>query len=77
MRDPDSQRDRMPHKLSLAFLIAAPFGVALGLIARLMLSPQAAAGALNLFLAFIILGLLGSVLALRPERGRAAIAQES
>jgi len=70
MRVDDSQRDSMPRKLILTFLIAAPLGVALGFAATFLLSPHAAAGAFNLFLAFIILGALGTVLALRPARHR-------
>jgi hypothetical protein len=44
----------------------------MGLAATAMLSPHAAAGAFNLFLAFILLGVLGMVLAFRPARSDAA-----
>jgi hypothetical protein len=61
----------MYRNLILAFLIAAPLGVAFGFAAKWLLSPYAAAGAFNGFLALIILGVLGMVLALRPARAKA------
>jgi hypothetical protein len=60
----------MPRKLLIAFLTAAPIGVALGFAATNFLSPQAAAGAFDIFLALIILGALGTIIALRPSRSR-------
>ena len=60
----------MYRTLILAFLLAAPFGVALGYAATALLSPHTAAAAFNGFLALIILGALGTVLSLRPIRGR-------
>ena len=60
----------MPRKLLIAFLIAAPIGIALGFAATSFLTPRVAAGVFNIFLAFIILGALGTVIALRPSRGR-------
>ncbi len=62
----------MPRKLIVAFLIAAPLGVALGFAATTFLTPRAAAGVFDIFLALIILGALGTVIALRPARGRTA-----
>ena len=62
----------MPRKLIIAFLIAAPLGVALGFAATAFLTPHAAAGVFNIFLAFVILGAVGTVLAFRPARGKAA-----
>jgi hypothetical protein len=64
----DSQRDRMPRKLFIAFLIAAPIGVALGFAAAAFLPPRLAAGAFDMFLASIILGALGTVIAFRPSQ---------
>ena len=58
----------MYRNLILAFLIAAPFGVAFGFATKWLLSPHAAAGAFNGFLALIILGALGVVIAIRPSR---------
>ena len=63
----------MPRKLIIAFLIAAPLGVALGFAATSFLAPRAAAEVFDLFLAFIVLGAIGAVLASRPIRGRAPI----
>ena len=60
----------MYRTLILAFLFAAPLGVALGYAATTLLSPHAAAAAFNGFLALIILGALGTVLSLRPVRSR-------
>jgi len=57
----------MARKLLIAFLIAAPFGVALGFAAS-FLPPKLAAGAFDMFLAFIILGALGTVIAFRPSQ---------
>lgn len=57
----------MPRKLLIAFLIAAPIGVALGFAAT-FLPPTLAAAAFDVFLAFIILGALGVVIALRPSQ---------
>jgi len=59
---------RMTRKLLIAFLIAAPIGVALGFAAAAFLPPMLAAGAFDMFLAFIILGVLGIVIALRPSQ---------
>ena len=58
----------MYRNLILAFLIAAPLGVAFGFAAKWLLSPYAAAGAFNGFLALIILGAIGVILAFRPGR---------
>ena len=57
----------MPRKLLIAFLIAAPIGVVLGFAAT-FLPPTLAAAAFDVFLAFIILGALGVVIALRPSQ---------
>ncbi len=62
----------MPRKLLIAFLIAAPFGAALGFAATSFLTPRAAAGAFDIFLALIVVGALGAVLAFRPSRSRIA-----
>ena len=62
----------MPRKLLIAFLIAAPFGIALGFAATNFLTPRAAAGVFDIFLALIVVGALGTVLALRPSRSRIA-----
>ena len=56
------------RKLLIAFLIAAPFGVALGFAAAALLPPKLAAGAFDMFLAFIILGALGTIIAFRPSQ---------
>lgn len=58
----------MPRKLLIAFLIAAPFGVLLGLAAANFLPPTMAAAAFDMFLAFIIVGALGLVIAYRPSQ---------
>lgn len=57
----------MPRKLLIAFLIAAPIGVVLGFAAT-FLPPTLAAAAFDVFLAFIIIGALGLVIALRPSQ---------
>jgi hypothetical protein len=62
----------MPRKLIVAFLVAAPLGVALGFAATTFLTPRVAAGAFDIFLALIILGALGTVIAYRPTRARTA-----
>ena len=51
----------------MPFLIAAPIGVALGFAATFLPTTLAAA-AFDVFLAFIILGALGIVIALRPSQ---------
>ena len=58
----------MPRKLLIAFLFAAPIGVVLGFAAASFLSPGFAAAAFDMFLAFIILGALGLVIAFRPSQ---------
>ena len=58
----------MPRKFLLAFLIAAPIGVLLGFAAAVLLPPMFAAAAFDLFLAFIIMGVLGLVIAFRPSQ---------
>lgn len=62
----------MPRKLIIAFLIAAPLGIALGFAATTFLTPRAAADVFDVFLAFVILGAIGTVLAFRPARGKPA-----
>ena len=62
----------MPRKLIIAFLIAAPLGVALGFAATAYLTPRAAAGAFDIFLGLIIVGAVGTVIAFRTARGRTA-----
>jgi hypothetical protein len=58
----------MPRKLLVAFLIAAPIGVLLGFAAAAFLSPTMAAAAFDMFLAFVIVGALGTVIAFRPSQ---------
>jgi hypothetical protein len=58
----------MPRKLLIAFLIAAPIGALLGFAAAAFLPPPLAAAAFDMFLAFIIVGALGTVIAFRPSQ---------